>query len=176
MATPDPVLNRPVAVPIDGATFYVRELTIDATTRNIEKIKLLLRGLIERHPDVDFLKLGEEGQRSAGDVIIELIVSDLDHILKASGDVIADIMGEAVCDEHGGSVALGDLPISTYVKLLGDVLEAQSRAIQAFFDLGQRLRGILGAGENGSQAPSPKRASSRASSARASGRSRRSRN
>ena len=133
----DPAFNEPRQVQIHGRTFGGREIPWTSARRKMMAIKDLLVQIKEKNPDVQLAEL------DTVDKMLSVVFKCIDELMEGSAELI-----EMVVTESAGlsEEEISDLPLSVFIELVGEVIEAQAPVIAAFLALQGKLKRLdLGA-------------------------------
>jgi hypothetical protein len=147
------VLNTPTKSSA-VAGYWIREVPIRIWIQNGTSLQALVREILSRHPDLDWTKLGEDGQIGIGELVIEVLTLQGEQVFSTFGGFAQDLLGGGVSSQQGTPIdnapdVFLDLGPSQYMGLLQEVLDANRKGVDAFFDLIGSVLGLLGGGANG---------------------------
>lgn len=126
----DPIFNAEIA----WGDFRIREISYGAARRNAERIYSLIKEITEKHPDVDWQTI-EASQAT------RMIINSIPVLVESCADILENVVEEATGMTSEGIQQLG---LSQYLQLTAVVLAHQKPAIEAFFQLRDRMGEMFG--------------------------------
>lgn len=142
----DPIFNEACNVEIGGRKFGVRELSYRSARRSVLAIHDLVLAFKKANPDVKLSEL------DSGDKLVDALVNSLRELLSESADILSAMMAEST---GLGAEEIDDLPLSSYMRLLAEVVRAQAPVIQAFLSLEETVREVWAQRPGGNGPASP---------------------
>jgi len=119
----NPIYNDGKKVTIGRNDFLVCEVRAIVAFKYMNKMFTVMRKIRDKNPTIDWDALGAAGISSA-------LIGNLDDVSEILGESMVGIMAEACrVDEKG----IGELALSEFIELFGEVVQAQTPAVRAFF-------------------------------------------